>query len=369
MKSKLLTGVLTLLPFFLFTLKGYSQSEKAEEIIKQMEAAGKLKRIGNTLEFTVDKPSDTVQVRKKYENVFKKPDGSNYELKFFINPKYIQNNKQLPVNTVAGTPGAPVTGPINTNNTGCCCSNMKTFEYIGIGNPLPLFSEYNWAVPAGVTKIKIEAWSAGGDGWSEIYPGNYGSGDTLWDIKGGGGGGGGYFLSIIAVKPGDGLKIRVPGGGCNYPLIIQFAETGIGYVNIQSGFNAKESAGINRYKGEGGRLMSNSGIFKDNFFSIKGADGQVAYLSDYRDERESVRRVGLRLYDFFNIHGGNGGDAPKSVHGGYESQFIVSKRQDIVAKNGGYPGGGGGGGWYEFNRKQYERKSGRGAPGVIIIYY
>jgi hypothetical protein len=361
----------------------YAQSEKTEEIIKQMETAGKLKRIGNTLEFQMDKPSDTVQVRKKYETIFKKPDGSNYEIKFSIDPKYIQNNKQVlvnklpqnnqPGNTVAGTPGAPVTGPVNNNSTGCCCSNMKVFGYIGVGsdrNPAPLFAEYNWTVPAGVTKIKIEAWSAGGDGWYKIITENVFRNDTIKGINGGGGGGGAYGFAMVTVTPGDIIKMRVPGGGSNAPLIIDFPNTRIGYLNLMSGRNAKESNTNVIFNGTGGKLITGSGVFSENSFFLRGTDGQTGWLSDYNNNTDNVTRTGwggaprADRYDNFDLHGGDGGDAPKSTRGGIGSKFISSTRKFIPAKDGGYPGSGGGGGGYISGLE-----SGKGAPGVIIIYY
>jgi len=364
-----------------------AQSSKTEDAINQMVAAGKLKRMGNALAIVVDKPSDTVQLRKKYENVFKKPDGTNYEIQFFIDPKYTQNTKQVPVNklpdnnppvnnNLAGTPGTAVTGPVNNNSNDCCCSNMKVFEYKDTysKNKTPdSFTEYNWTVPAGVTKIKIEVWSAGGDGWNEIKNRTNGGNDSIMVIKGGGGGGGAYGFAIIEITPGDMLIMKVPGGGSNFPLIIDFPNSRIGYLNLMSGMNAKESISNPVFNGKGGKLVTGSGIFSANSFFLSGTDGQVSWLSDYTNNRDNVNRTDwggnprIKLNDDFDINGGNGGDAPKSTHGGFgclsfrASEFTY---QNISAKDGGYPGCGGGGGvsFYNFY-------NGKGASGVVIIYY
>jgi hypothetical protein len=58
--------ILRILFGWICSVISFAQSFKTEEVIKQMEAAGKLKRMGNTLELTVDKLSDIVQARKKY---------------------------------------------------------------------------------------------------------------------------------------------------------------------------------------------------------------------------------------------------------------------------------------------------------------
>ncbi len=104
--------ILTILFGFTCSVVSFAQSTKTEEMINQMETAGKLKRIGgNTLAIVVAKPSNTVQVRKKYENVFKKPDGSNYEIRFSIDPKYIQSNKEVRVNKLP-----QYNQPVNTDS-------------------------------------------------------------------------------------------------------------------------------------------------------------------------------------------------------------------------------------------------------------
>ena len=79
---------------FFFVSAVNAQYSKTDEALKQLEAAGQVKRTGNVLEFKAEKPADTIQLRKKYENVFKTPNGSNYQLKFFIDPVYFQNIKK-----------------------------------------------------------------------------------------------------------------------------------------------------------------------------------------------------------------------------------------------------------------------------------
>ncbi len=63
--------------------------------------------------------------------------------------------------------------------------------------------QYAWTVPAGVTKIMIEAWGAGGGG---------GSSDNA-NQNGGAGGGGGYGKGIYTVTTGASLVVIVGKGG------------------------------------------------------------------------------------------------------------------------------------------------------------
>jgi len=66
--------------------------------------------------------------------------------------------------------------------------------------------EYSFTVPAGVTKLKIEAWGAGGGGFT--WPGGHAHA----------GGSGGYSVDpVVPVSPGEVLTVRVGEGGkaCN----------------------------------------------------------------------------------------------------------------------------------------------------------
>jgi hypothetical protein len=184
MKNILVRGILILFPFFLLTVKkGFSQSEKTEGVIKEMEAAGKLKRIGNILQLKVGSLSDTGKIKKQYENLFKKPDGSNYELKFSIDKDDIKKDTQVPAKLQDGN------NP-SISDDKCCYKNVATFFAISNSD------EQRWNPPAGVTSITVEAWGAGGAGGSHS-----------------GGGGGGYIKANFPVSPGTSIIIMVGTGG------------------------------------------------------------------------------------------------------------------------------------------------------------
>src|SRR5207247_616307 len=91
-------------------------------------------------------------------------------------------------------------GSITLSNAGVTSFNGRT------GAVTPAAGDYSlgvifehtssvvtWSVPAGVTKLWVEAWGAGGGGGA----------------SGTGGGGGGYSRRLIPVAPGDMLSIAV----------------------------------------------------------------------------------------------------------------------------------------------------------------
>jgi hypothetical protein len=354
-----------------------AQSSKTEDAINQMVAAGKLKRMGNALAIVVDKPSDTIQLRKKYENVFKKPDGTNYEIQFFIDSKYTQNNKQVPVNKLpdnyppvnneAGTPGATVTGPVANNNQGCF-PNMLVFGESGYRDDI---KTYEWVVPQGINKIKIECWSGGGDG----YIGEYflrDSADRFYGvINGSGGGGGAYALAVIDVKPGDILKMNIPGGGGEKTVLIQVN-------NIQNSLligngSDGEPGNQNGRNGMGGfvNYRNIKGIFAGKTISFSGENGffNVYHLANMTNGRGDFMTTSSSGTEF----GGNGGAAAKLNNGG-RGNFKASIFGNpgvlrVTSTNGGFPGGGGGAGVSIRAVPGTGQQESKGAPGVVIIYY
>lgn len=256
----------------------------------------------------------------------------------------------------------------------CSFCNVKTFGYTGtgVGNTNSTngpFSDHSWTVPIGITKIKIEAWSAGGNGWSEIYPTQVTRNDSIFDIRGGGGGGGAYYYGILSVSPGDIVKMRVPGGGGISPLIVQFSVAGKGYLRMQSGADAKDANNPHRFNGKGGSVETKTGVFSDNSYFFRGSDGNESFLDNYVNNTDNVTRTSfggaprVDLFDVYDINGGDGGQASKSLSGGTGYKFISYRRKHIPSKDGAFPGGGGGGSIYQYSRV------GRGAAGLIIIYY
>jgi hypothetical protein len=79
----------------------------------------------------------------------------------------------------------------------------------GIPNGIGAYSipgTYSFVVPAGVTRLFIEAWGAGGGG--------SGTGITYYEPTNGcGGGGGGQYRGIVAVTPNQAYSVVVGAGG------------------------------------------------------------------------------------------------------------------------------------------------------------
>jgi hypothetical protein len=357
---------------FVSTLTSNAQQKNSEELVNKLEASGILRRTTpNTVEFYISKPSDTIALKKKYA-ALKNNNGEPYQVKYVLGKptKKIDDppavNQSTPVEQV-------VTVKPSAVNDGCY-SRIKVFSYTNVTsaeNNNTRYSIFNWTVPAGVTKIKIEGWSAGGDGRAKIYTRLRQDQDSFDYVQGGGGGGGAYVFSYVDVTPGDELRIRIPGGGSNGALTIDFPKSSKGFLNVTCGRNAAKDAGNEiGYDGKGGRLENNTGVFSENTFFMRGADGEAAQLLNYQNATNNVQmQTGafgaprpLSSIDKYEQYLGDGGDAPKSVHGGRGGSLV--QRVSLHGKDGGYPGGGGGGGL----NTTYLR-AGRGASGLLIVYF
>ncbi|HSC52138.1 MAG TPA: hypothetical protein VLC98_00845 [Phnomibacter sp.] len=102
----------------------------------------------------------------------------------------------IKVNGTSGSPGQALM--MNSSGNMVWASMASSYSYFWA---FKTAGNTNWTVPAGVTKILIEAWGAGGGG----------RGDNI--TVGNGGGGGGYVIAIANVTPGDVLPITIGTGG------------------------------------------------------------------------------------------------------------------------------------------------------------
>jgi hypothetical protein len=184
----------------------------------------------------------------------------------------------------------------------------------------------NWTVPAGVTKILVEAWGGGGGG-----------------AVGGGGGGGGYVMAQYNVTPGTIVNITCGAGGAA-PLTIG-ANGGDGGTTIVV---------INSLQ-----QIANGGF--GAFFASAGTGGNAGIVTS-----SAVQQIGIsgeggnsstELYGQFSstvfytaVQFGKGGNAPFApVTGGnggfrsYNSATAVTIKR-LPSTIGTRPGGGGGGG-------------------------
>jgi hypothetical protein len=326
---------------------------EAERMLQALKQSGMVRQEGNTFIYKVQKASDTAKVRLMYNNLFSNP---NYNVRFEVAgqspvkvaPPLIKKTGSdvTTISTAPANPGKDVQAAVS-----CCFCNIKTFQYVGVSSDriaANLFSEYSWMVPAGITKIKIEGWSAGGNGGNS-------------NLQGGGGGGGAYVSGIVTVEPGSIIRIRVPGGGSSYPLTIQFATEAIGYLSIESGHNAQKPE-VTGFDGKGGRSLQSTGVFNGNVFCFAGENGLPFYKLNY-EPNASIQKK------YFN--GNNGGAASHGGFGGRGATYDdVETASRIYASDGTFPGGGGGGGLESggFSAGN-EYKSGKGASGIFVIYY
>ncbi|HEX2630039.1 MAG TPA: hypothetical protein VHM26_13530, partial [Chitinophagaceae bacterium] len=149
-----------------------AQVKGAEELVNKLEASGVLRKTGhNTLEFFISKPGDSIILKNKYGEALKNKSGPPYIVNYVFDKPVKKTNDgtisnkpvvmEQPISTIKETPGSDG-----------CFSRIKTFNYFNVTSaedPGIRYSIYNWTVPAGITKLKIECWSAGGDGTAKIY--------------------------------------------------------------------------------------------------------------------------------------------------------------------------------------------------------
>lgn len=340
----------------LLSLPAFSQKSNKEKALDALIEAGMMRREGNNLIFRVNSYSDTAQYKLMYSGLINDPKVRlRFETISGVNtPKqsFSPDNTGLNTSGQANVNPADLTQMTASSGSGSAFSNMKTFGFVGVVTPgaSQQFSEHQWTVPPGVTRLRLEGWSAGADGAGVDF------------IAGGGGGGGAYFMALIEVEAGDNLRIRVPGSGKNvYPLVVQFTNGNKGSLTLRSGFYPiKEASNLATYDGKGGFLEQNSGLFANSTFSIRGEDGEKNFLVP-------TERIMENVYKFYQ-DGKKGGDAPRGGFGGKGAKHIsLFEGGDETASDGSFPGGGGGGGLEMTNIRGLE--SGKGAAGFLIIYY
>ena len=159
----------------------------------------------------------------------------------------------------------------------------------------------NWTVPAGVTKILVEAWGAGGGG-----------------AQGGGGGGGGYIMAQYTVTPGSIVNITCGAGG-----------------------TAPLSAGGNG--GDGGTTTVIIGSLQQiveggfgAFFANSGSGGNAGFVTS-----SAIQQIGIQ---------GEGGYSTTETYGQFSSTVFCTAVQFGKGGNTPFaPASGGNGGFRSFN--------------------
>jgi trimeric autotransporter adhesin len=195
----------------------------------------------------------------------------------------------------------------------------------------------NWTVPAGVTKVYIEAWGAGGGGSGGIRnaTGSYG------------GGAGAYGSWFHVVTPGDLIPVKVGVGGAGSVGVGLNLSVGLGGDGSTSGFDSilvnGGKGGSSAVAGAGGAETSMTGLF-----AIAGGMGMSGSL------------LKLGVLEVASI-GGYGGSAPQGGPGGAGSNGTVNGFAGTV------PGGGGGAGGNDL--LVVGSNGGAGGNGRVVIRY
>ena len=178
----------------------------------------------------------------------------------------------------AGPPGlAGPAGPRGTDGAPGLLAAAPAETGAAVGAPLLAAAtgglrEYRasgtWTAPAGVTRVMLEVWGAGGAG-----------GPGSLDSQGGGGGGGAgaYQRVVLAVVPGttydlvigDGGRPDPSGGGDGRDTQLREATTGTVMLSVRPGHGGRPARpdGVPGVGGRGGRAEVAVGVGRD------GADG------------------------------------------------------------------------------------------------
>ncbi len=158
----------------------------------------------------------------------------------------------------AGQTGAAVGAPLLAAPTG----GLREYRASG-----------TWTAPAGVTRVMLEVWGAGGAG-----------GPGSLDSQGGGGGGGAgaYQRVVLAVVPGttydlvigDGGRPDPSGGGDGRDTQLRDATTGTVLLSVRPGHGGRPARpdGVPGVGGRGGRAEVAVGVGRDG---TDGAPGET----------------------------------------------------------------------------------------------
>jgi hypothetical protein len=412
----------------LFSTIAYGQvKETFESAVTNGIAKGIIKRDGNKIIYLAAPATatDTAKIRGYYQALIKKS-GKPYQFSFEnravdtpLKAKDIANDKPIVQPKINNTDNSNINIEENGNE------NLAAIPVITEGTPgrqvapagcwtrqivfgelhyIEQIERYTWSVPFGVTSIKIEAWSGGGNGNIKQYSGRELSTDYggYSEVSGGGGGGGAYANAVIDVKQGDKLFIIIPAGGGGKSMVIRLNDND-NYFVLNNGADAttitQNGAIATDVKyayegGSGGNLGGAYGIFKQKMYWLAGENGETLQLNLQvgRQQSSLIGHFGDTKFVDGQTQGvyrafGKGGSAAMLNNGGKEGKDINltwggQVRVLAKASNGGFPGGGGGGGNLELGSSYNDYHiypsghSGethfgttKGAPGMVIIHY
>lgn len=202
----------------------------------------------------------------------------------------------LKLNGSSGQPG----NVLITNSSGTTSwANVGSSGECGYKNFVSFVSPDTWTVPAGVTKIMVEAWGAGGGG--NTYSGGGGAGYTaaVFDVK--------INNTVTLVNfgvGGAGTTTGNAGGGTSTTLEI-LDSLGTTYTLSASGGGGASTSGTYTTPGFGGNSTINPGYWRRI-----GVQGMAGYPNRYEYQEKTAG-------NFIEIvYGGNGGDAGNANQNG-----------------------------------------------------
>jgi hypothetical protein len=222
---------------------------------------------------------------------------------------------------------------------------MTPLTTVGAATYNEEFSESDtFVVPAGVTKITVEAWGSGGAGGGSTNAG-------WFSARGGAGGGGGaYASSTLTVEPGQELQVVIGAGGTG----VSGTSGNAGSPSFVGPNTDPDNALVRAAGGSGGTGNTAGG-------SPPGGTGG-AVEDSIGQNRIAGGNGGNGATGFlFGTSSGAGGD---SAYGGGSGGAALSSGT-ANGNPGDVPGGGGGGARTAWN--QGARAGGAGAAGKVMI--
>jgi hypothetical protein len=224
------------------------------------------------------------------------------------------------------------------------CNYKDVAMFSGFGN-------ITWNIPAGITRIFVEAWGAGGGG--STYSG---------------GGGGGYTAATFTVNPGDPINMILGEGGTSGNQNTAGGMGGSTSVNIgpyaisaSGGFGAPANFQMGPVMGGGGNASNGF----TNYIIIRGGSGEPSLNTFVTN--------GSNTYEIMS--GGDGGSAGNAEGtggmGGYRMLLVGGLPTTVRARSaegGKAPGGGGGSGTSMVSNTVFTNGN-AGSFGMVIIHY
>jgi hypothetical protein len=188
------------------------------------------------------------------------------------------------------------------------------------------YGNYNFTVPANVTRILAEVWAAGGSGASRSGA----------DATGGGGAGGGYDMDWIAVSPGQVLNITIGRGGQPPALASDANGSNGGSTTVSLNSVVKVAATGGNGGSWGESTTADAGVGTVGRIHARGQNGHTWWSA----------RLAC-----------DGGDAAMGGGAGGRAQSTTTGRDGL------WPGGGGCGGGF------YHIQAGMGGDGCVTLSY